>query len=224
VDKYLRGTESYSSRKTTSQQTSKLDPYRQAGALRVLCDPYSYGYHQRIRHYTTQRVHCKTWKPLFHFLLDTSITNSYKLSSYYNTSDGLGHKKFRKDLRDELFTRVTRHDHSSPRKRSLSPRKTISDIIWQPVEEHKLVHLGGKLQNCSACVEGGRKSDIEHIGRRKPLADLSINTTRKPRDSQEWERPKRAPRTLYGCSVCKIPLCVKPGCWESHMERLRRRD
>ena len=45
----------------------------------------------------------------------------------------------------------------------------------------------GKQQNCSACVEGGRKSDIEHIGRRKPQADLSINTTRKPRDSQEWE-------------------------------------
>ncbi len=81
-------------------------------------------------YYIIQRVYYKTWKPFFHFLLDTSITNLYRLSSYYNIpSDGLDHKKFRKDLRDELFIRVTRHDYSSSRKRSLSPRKTISDII-----------------------------------------------------------------------------------------------
>ena len=30
-------------------------------------------------YYSTQRVHFKSWKPLWHFLLDTTIVNSYKL-------------------------------------------------------------------------------------------------------------------------------------------------
>ena len=30
-------------------------------------------------YYSTQRVHFKNWKPLWHFLLDTTIVNSYKL-------------------------------------------------------------------------------------------------------------------------------------------------
>ena len=33
-------------------------------------------------YYTTQRIHLKTWKPLFHFLFNTIIGNCYKLSSY----------------------------------------------------------------------------------------------------------------------------------------------
>ena len=31
-------------------------------------------------YYSTQRTHFKTWKPLWHFLLDTTITNAYKIA------------------------------------------------------------------------------------------------------------------------------------------------
>ena len=30
-------------------------------------------------YYSTQRVHFKNWKPLWHFLLDITIVNSYKI-------------------------------------------------------------------------------------------------------------------------------------------------
>ena len=50
---------------------------------------------------------------------------------------------------------------------------------------------------------------MEHIGARKALGKLSPNTTRKPRDSEQWKRPERAPRTLFGCSICKIPFCKR---------------
>lgn len=36
----------------------------------------------QFRHYyTIQRQHKQTWKPLWHFLLDTANSNAYKLSS-----------------------------------------------------------------------------------------------------------------------------------------------
>ena len=38
-------------------------------------------------YYTTQRIHLKTWKPLFHFFFDTIIGNYYKLF-FYNASEG----------------------------------------------------------------------------------------------------------------------------------------
>ncbi|KAJ9652035.1 hypothetical protein H2201_009246, partial [Coniosporium apollinis] len=33
-------------------------------------------------YYNTQRVHLKSWKPLWHWLLDVAIVNSYKLSHH----------------------------------------------------------------------------------------------------------------------------------------------
>ena len=60
-------------------------------------------------YYNTQRTHMKTWKPLFYFLLDTVLGNSYLLSSYRppggRSTRHDGHKKFRRDLRNALFER-----------------------------------------------------------------------------------------------------------------------
>ena len=44
---------------------------------------YSINIADQLRsYYNTKRVHRKTWKPLFLFLLDTIIGNSYQLSIY----------------------------------------------------------------------------------------------------------------------------------------------
>ena len=112
---------------------------------------------------------------------------------------------------DELMDKILKWTNTFVARNPTPPEKQPQNKArnWTPTDKPELYAYFATL--------------IHVGGRRKPLADLSINTTHKPRDSQEWERPKRAPRTLYGCSVCKIPLCVKPGCWESHMERLRRR-
>ena len=62
-------------------------------------------------YYTTQRVHRKTWKPLFYFLFDTIVGNCYKLSSYC-TADGHlrtdSHAAFRRAFRRALFNASTR--------------------------------------------------------------------------------------------------------------------
>jgi hypothetical protein len=177
-------------------------------------------------YFNTQRTHRKTWKPLFHFLLDTVLGNSYLLSSYRCTdrraSRNDGHKKFRRDLRDALFER-------SIRKRKLytqdpPPRHSTDHIVWYPTHQHTLKKLWVKPVNCSACIEAGRKSQRKHKGLRKPLSELSTNTVKKPRDSKDWKRPQRAPRTVFGCSVCYIPFCREDDCWLPHIERLNSKE
>ena len=177
-------------------------------------------------YFTTQRTHRQTWKPLWHFLLDTVICNCFLLSSYTPTDRRAnrkdGHKQFRIDLRNALFER-------SIRKRKLytqepSPRRSTNQIIWVPTAQHELIKLFDKPVNCSACVEAHRHTQVQRMGRRKALSELSPNTTMQARDSEKWERRKRAPRTNFGCSICKIPLCRKDKCWLPHIERLNSKE
>jgi len=177
-------------------------------------------------YFSTQRAHIRTWKPLFHFLLNTVLGNCFLLSSYTPTDRRVsrkdGHKQFRIDLRNALFER-------SIRKRKFytqepPPRRSTDQIIWIPTPQHELIKLFNKPINCSACIEAGRHTQVQCMGRRKALSKLSPNTTMKPRDSKEWERRKRALRTHFGCSICKIPFCRKDNCWLPHIERLNSKD
>ena len=59
-------------------------------------------------YYNTQRVHFKSWKPLWHFLLDTTITNSYKIAHcrpkrVQKPWQLQGHRDFRIQLASQLF-------------------------------------------------------------------------------------------------------------------------
>ena len=81
-----------------------------------------------------------------------------------------------------------------------------------PTELHKLEKISEKATFYSACIEAGRKSQVRYTKARKPLAGLSPNTTRKARDSKEWGRREHTLRTLFGCSICKIPFCRKDEC------------
>jgi hypothetical protein len=74
------------------------------------------------------------------------------------------------------------------------------------------------------CAETRRHTQVQRMGRRKALSELLPNTTMQARDSEEWERRKRAPRTNFGCSICKIPFCRKDECWLPHIERLNSKE
>lgn len=161
-------------------------------------------------YYSTQRIHRKTQKPLFLFLLDTTIRNCYLLSSYKLTLGMQGtrketHLQFRKDLYKALLGALTRP--REPRGRAID-RKATTDITWRPVREHQLVKLFKKPKNCSACVKTGRKVINKNYTSRKSLADLSVNTTQKLSSSKDWKRPQRPPRTRYGCAAYYIPFCT----------------
>jgi hypothetical protein len=82
----------------------------------------------------------------------------------------------------------------------------------------------GTTMTHQTCVEARRHTQVQRMGRRKALSELLPNTTMQARDSEEWERRKRAPRTNFGCSICKIPFCRKDECWLPHIERLNSKE
>ena len=177
---------------------------------------------QRRSYYNTQRPHVKTWKPLWHFLLDVILVNCFLLSSYTssdNTRDT--HKQFRKDLRQALFEQSTR---LRPYNRKRPVRYSTSDILWYPVNNHKLMKLFTKQKFCSACIKAGKKTQMQHRGRRKALSKLSENTTHRSRNNKSWKRPRRALRTIFGCYICQIPFCRRDECWLPHLKRLNSKD
>jgi len=51
--------------------------------------------------------------------------------------------------------------------------------------------------------------------------ELSVNTTQKSRDSKEWVRRQRPPRTQYGCPLYKIPLCKRGPYWQEHLDQIK---
>ncbi|KAF2804911.1 uncharacterized protein BDZ99DRAFT_467143, partial [Mytilinidion resinicola] len=160
-------------------------------------------------YYNTERTYRKTWKPLFSFLLDIVVGNCYQLSTYRIVGERTlrqhSHAQFRRNLRDALLYN------------SICVRKQYT----QPVKEHKLAKVFKKQHFCAACKEARRTTTTPHYGARKPLANLSINTTRKERgDSHGWKRRIRTPRTNYGCTVYMIAFCTGLQCWSEHLAKL----
>ena len=177
---------------------------------------------QMRSYYSSLKQYRKTWKPLFHFILDTIVTNYFKMSSFANRGwpHHAGHKVFLERLVNSLF------EHSIRVAKSSRTRVPMNRILWYPAVEHgyKPEKINEKPMACSACLEAGRKSSIKKLSARKPLCELSQNTTRKPRDSRDWKRPLRAPRTQFGCRLCKIPLCKTGPCWQAHIDRINTKD
>jgi hypothetical protein len=176
-------------------------------------------------YYNTERTHRKTWKPLFSFLLDTVVGNYYQLSTYRMVGERAlrrnSHASFRRNLRDALF-------HASIQIRKPYNMKRANgamDITWRPVHKHQLGRIFDKQVTCAACAAEHRTTATPHYNGRKALANLSINTTMKAReDCRGWKRRKRPSRTIYGCTVCRIPFCTASRCWKEHLARLNTKD
>ena len=93
------------------------------------------------------------------------------------------------------------------------------DVYKAPVKDYGQgpIRILLKQRSCAACVAAGRKGTIERKASRKPLTELLVNITQKPRDSKEWARRCRPPMTKHRCQLCKIPLCMRGPCWQEHL-------
>jgi len=147
-------------------------------------------------YFNTQRTHLKSWRPIYHFLLDTTIVNCYKLStklipSYWPKRSA--HKAFREELVKALFNSGERLTKPPSRVATMEEK----DIHKAPAEEHgqEPIRIFSKQPSCATCVTARRGSIIEKKAYQKPLMDLSVNTTQKSRNSKQWARRQRPPRT-----------------------------
>jgi hypothetical protein len=143
-------------------------------------------------YYFTQRIYRKGWKALWHFLLNVTITNSYKLylhapshrNAYHN------HKHFRKALVTTLL-RLAEQTYIKPSFNTAPLIKAVNPLANK--------HIIGKrqLECCKVCEQVGRRATASK--KRKALEELSVNLI--------WERNNLCvKRTKYSCILCDIPL------------------
>ena len=169
-------------------------------------------------YYTTQRVHMKSWKALWHFLLNVTIVNSYKIAASFSDQSFLSlrqnssHMRFRVDLATDLFRRSERLKGKAPGlKRSLH-----SLVNSAPAEAHEMTtKLSGVLRECQACRAAKRvQSNVPKRSKRKPLQELHPNNVRAN------GRRNRLPRSYFGCALCNIALCNHIRCWNEHIDAI----
>ena len=170
-------------------------------------------------YYSTQRVHLKSWKPLWHFLLDSTIVNSYLLyhciseQSKNQPRNHYSQREFRVKLASQLFEHSERlSGRSSSIKASLSLRVHPAGVY----DHGRLEHMGDKIKTCVPCLHAGRTEPTKIIKPRKPLLELSINTVR-PQGLDKRQRRQRAPRSYYGCKLCGMHICNHIACWNEHI-------
>ena len=177
-------------------------------------------------YYLTQRTHRKTWKPLWHFLLDTAIINAYKIGyrnperpfgSSYNHST---HRKFRQKLCVQLFAKSERLKTSGMHLQT--PKKTLQELVYRAhtVDHKELMRLEGKPKNCAVCVAKKRPiTESSFRAKRKPLQELSPNTL-KLYTNREKRRPRQYAKGVFGCGLCGIHICRRGNCWQEHIEAI----
>ena len=171
-------------------------------------------------YYNTQKIYFKTWKPLWHFLLDTAITNSYLLATstpsrpWGEHHGHWTHREFRIRLVNQLF------DHSERLQRPITIGQPLEELVHRaaPRDHGKLQKLGNTPRSCQPCRDAGRKtSRAQPI--RKPLEQLSVNTIKTIR--KDRKRPERIPRTRYGCKLCQMYICDHKRCWNEHLNAIQ---
>ena len=174
--------------------------------------------HDQLRgYYSTQRTHYKTWKPLWHALLDIIIINSYIISRDVANPSGKRrtHKGFREELSKELFEHSTRSSHQPPRSQQ--------SVTYLSEHKHgKIEYLDGPKKECYQCSLNQRPRGMR--GPRKALSELK-ETTNGPNGVRR--RRERYPVTSFGCRLCGIHLCKygqRSGCWSEHIQIATARD
>ena len=162
-------------------------------------------------YYSTQRVHIKNWKPLWHWLLDTTITNAYKRNACTSTSSrafrskNSSHFDFRMKLANELFERSQRQYLKRPHP---PPKPAVEPTQKIAPSAHEFVNLPDRHQ--SYCVVCKLEDCTSTERNRKALKELNPNSLRR------GARRKRGGRTRFWCEVCDVPVCTKPECREQH--------
>ena len=168
-------------------------------------------------YYTTQRAHVKNWKPFWHFLLDTTVVNCYKIAHctperpFAESRRHDLHKRFRIQLAQGLFA----HSERTGLGKASKPKLTLSKYVHpaREIEHGGPVRLGIQAKPCRVCICANRTT--KHVLIRKPLQELKNVSTR------GQNRRDRAPSTRYGCALCGINICNHKRCWNEHIQSIQ---
>ncbi|KAF1964431.1 hypothetical protein BU23DRAFT_604806 [Bimuria novae-zelandiae CBS 107.79] len=144
---------------------------------------------QTKAYYSTQQVKRHTWRPLLYFLLDLTLNNAYRLSSYSNAAAAKrsGYKRFLYDLIEQLFDRGTRLCNAGAK------RKRSDDVVVAEESSHRSANLYKQAKTCVLCAERGRRQHKSQPPR-VALGHVQGNL-------QSPRPPQRTPRLKYALSA-----------------------
>lgn len=161
-------------------------------------------------YFNIQRVHYKTWKSLWHFLLNITICNSYKIinsieqRSYTKLKKHNVYKRFKIELVDTLFQHSKRYIELKYCE-NLKFKK-LTQLIKQTLsKKHESIErLNNKIKECVVCKIIDRRVKVEKIKVekiKKSLQKLSNNNL------MIENRRRRVSRNRYECKLYEMSLC-----------------
>ena len=149
-------------------------------------------------YYDTARKHRKTWRSLFHMLLDIILVNCFKLSAFSNQEEKKlsVHRRFLLQLVAQLQEISAKPIKHNPR------RQSDLQLQSEAIHEQKTLLTKGNGKPCVMCAAKGERRALKH---------RHTNT----------DMPARMRRTVKGCTVCQIAVCFEKGdsdCWKEHLQ------
>ena len=149
---------------------------------------------QQRAYYSPQRSNRRYWWSIFIFLLDAAVLNAFKLWRILYPNSTLSHLDFQKEIVNALIS----NQADALRKRPTDVIVTTNQDVNKDVESTcKWEHLN-KKDYCLAC-----KRQVPRLKRRRPLAEIDENCTKR----------RRASQTRWQCKSCG-QCCKKEACWE----------
>ena len=160
----------------------------------------------------------KNWKPLWHFLLDTTITNCYKLHHFHPQGLPFNKRYEQKEFRTKLAIELFNHSE-----RTTSPPGNSTQTHMGPLIQYVIPDVASQYQHVllsqvpKACVpcKVGKRRPAETTKKRKALGELSYNVQR-PNQANKKRKAERK-KSRHGCKLCGIYICKKGSCWEEHL-------
>jgi hypothetical protein len=146
---------------------------------------------QQRSYYCPERSDRRYWWPLFIFLLKAVVLNVFKIWKILYPDSTLSHLEFQREIIKDLITNQAGVLRKAP--------LDVGVISTQDVEvvSCEWKHLS-KKKYCLFC-----KSQLPTLKRRRALAEIDGNCTKRQRASQ----------IMWQCKSCG-PCCKKEACWD----------
>ena len=172
-------------------------------------------------YYDTQTACNKTWKSIWHFLLNTTIVNCYKIvntiekRSYVELRNNEVHKVFKQNFIIDLFEHSERLIQFRSTKSDIKSDFLVEFVNNVSVLKHEMIQkLENKNKYCIVCS----KTQCTVVRTRrvtKSLQKISDNSLIRN------QRRRRVSRIVYECRLCDISLCNNERCFNEHLRVIR---
>jgi hypothetical protein len=166
---------------------------------------------QNSYYLTAVHYHRRSWLPLFYFLLDAAVMNSYIVYKIgVQDKKKLSYVEFQEEIARNLLRgpgailrqRPARHFKASSNPHTKTVRKgTDQGHAWGKLDSYRC------CQVCNPPKKRGPKGS-----QRKALQELPVNAPNNAKSSRSTGH-----RTVHSCIKCDILICHNSHCWARHL-------